>query len=103
METAIRVRPATRADERDWDTFLDRHAGGWPLAVFRWSQVLEDCFRAEPLFLIAQDANGEIFGVLPAYATNQGGGTNLYALSRSLIARTPEAANGLVDDIQSIR
>ena len=95
---AISIRVASDNDRSIWDSFLNSHGGGWPLADFRWSTILRESLGAQPVFLIAHDDADVIHGILPLYAAHQSGGARLYSLNRGLIARTPATTALLVDE-----
>lgn len=101
MTSGLAVRFATDADAHRWDAYLDRVPLSSPLCRYGWLKVLERSYGVTTLGFIAEDGEGSIVGLLPAYVVSDFRGRNwLYSLKFGLVADDGEAARQLMDGEQ---
>lgn len=61
----IRVRLAENDDRLKWDDYVLSHPSGGPYHLFAWKQAVEKAYYHKGLYLIAEDEQESIQGVLP--------------------------------------
>lgn len=60
----MEIRLATEADQTAWDDYVDRHPQGLAYHFYAWRQAVEQAYRYEGFYLLAETPAG-IVGVLP--------------------------------------
>ena len=61
----IVARTATEDDRERWNAFVDAADGAEIYHRYEWRRLLEDVFGHRTHYLLAEDATGELHGVLP--------------------------------------
>lgn len=59
------IRQATEEDIKIWDHYVATHPLATPYHKFAWGQACLKAYKQTPLYLIAQNASGDVCGVLP--------------------------------------
>lgn len=116
-ETDLRVRPFTGAGGA-WDEFVTGSPGWSPCHLWGWKELLEDLYGHQCLYLAAEDAAGDLRGVLPLVRlksrlfghylvsmpfVNYGGPLGDRDASRLLARRAEEIAAGDGVDLLELR
>ncbi|MEZ4485582.1 MAG: FemAB family PEP-CTERM system-associated protein [Syntrophotaleaceae bacterium] len=60
----MEIRLATEADQIAWDDYVDRHPQGLAYHCYAWRQAVEQAYRHEGFYLLAETPSG-LVGVLP--------------------------------------
>lgn len=97
--SAVRFRPFghTPQDAAAWDEYVRKHPHGSPFHLTAWKKSVETVFSYEPRYLVAEDSQGCICGVLPLFLVR-----NL--LMGSVLMSTPFAVyGGALADSQMVR
>jgi hypothetical protein len=97
QNASLRVLPAGAQDAAEWDSYLRSKSNIAPQASFGWGEVLRNCYGAEPLRLMAKDAN-RIRGVLFGYSPLPN--EKLYSVP--IVADNPEIGRALLDAARNI-
>lgn len=63
----IRVRVFQNGDEYRWDSYVNQHSDGTFFHLVSWKNVVELTFGHKSCYLIAEDENNNIVGVLPLF------------------------------------
>lgn len=61
----INIRHMTSDDRKAWDVYVDAHPNGSFCHLSGWSQVIEEGGGHQAHFLLAEDENNHIVGILP--------------------------------------
>lgn len=101
---AVQVRELLPGEDARWDAFVHQHAAGTFFHLSGWRKVVEDTFRHEPLYLVAE-TRGEWLGILPMFKVKSPfTGTNLisvpYAVYGGPLADQVEATAALLNEAQ---
>lgn len=89
------VTAAGAHDVGEWDAYLASKAGIGPYAAFGWGEVLQSCYGAEPVRLMAKGPSG-ICGIFFGYVPRSAGGSRtLY--SAPIVADDPKIGRALLD------
>ena len=59
------VRCAETIDQARWDEYVRDHASRGPYHLFAWRQAIEQAYRHQAYFLLAEGEGGEVRGILP--------------------------------------
>ncbi len=62
----MQIRLATDNDEKSWNIFTSKHPQGSPYHHYGWKKSVENAYGHSCYYLIAENTNKEITGVLPA-------------------------------------
>jgi len=66
LEPVLSVRPASEADRERWNAFVDTVPDAEVYHRYEWRQMLETIFGHRAHYLLAEDGDRRIVGVLPA-------------------------------------
>lgn len=66
FEASVTVRTAGREDSERWNAFVDDAPGAAVYHRYEWRELLEDVFGHRCHYLLAEDGEGNVVGVLPA-------------------------------------
>ncbi len=61
--TAVKI--ADSHDKKRWDDFVISHEDAGPYHLFAWKEAVENAYNHKAIYLIHDNANGSIEGVLP--------------------------------------
>lgn len=64
-ELMLTIRLSTEADRFYWDSFVSQNPESSPYHWYGWKNAVEKSYGHKGYYLIAEDQNGEIIGVLP--------------------------------------
>jgi len=59
------IKIATNKDQESWDNFVSNHPEASPYHRFAWKIAIESSYSHKCYYLIAEDSDGNIAGVLP--------------------------------------
>jgi len=62
----MHIRLATNDDEEKWNSFTSQHAQASPYHHFAWKKTIEKAYGHQCYYLIAENSEQEIVGVLPS-------------------------------------
>ena len=62
----MNIRRATPTDAATWDNYIAQHAEATPYHKFGWGMACEQAYKQSMHYLLAEDTNGNLTGVLPA-------------------------------------
>lgn len=99
MELPLRVRELLPGEDSRWDAFVSRHPQGTFFHLTGWRRSVQDVFRHEPRYLVAEQGRRWL-GVLPMFLTRSPFlGRNLvsvpYGVYGGVLAESEEAQAGL--------
>jgi FemAB-related protein (PEP-CTERM system-associated) len=80
------IRLAEVGDDAAWDKFVGQHPHASPFHLVAWKRTIEESFRYEPVYLLAE-LEGRIRGVLPLFLVSN------FIVKKALIS-TPFAVYG---------
>jgi FemAB-related protein (PEP-CTERM system-associated) len=60
------IRRATPNDAAAWDSYVAQHAEATPYHKFAWGMACEQAYRQSMHYLLAEDTDGKLIGILPA-------------------------------------
>lgn len=106
MNSVLRlaVRIAQEADLRDWQYFVDQTPGSSCMHHFGWHAVLREAYWVKPYYLIAEQGEGRIVGVLPLYHSRSPlTGSHLSSLEDGVLAVDEGAIASLLMHARSLR
>lgn len=103
-ESAILVRELLPGEDARWDAYVREHGDGTFFHLSGWRKVVEDTFKHEPVYLVAE-TRGEWRGVLPLFRVKSPfTGNNLisvpYAVYGGPLADADETTKALVNEAQ---
>ena len=102
--TNIVVRIADETDLLDWQVFVDQIPGSSWMHHSGWYAVLREAYWVKPYFLIAEQAQGRIAGVLPLYHSRSAlTGSHLSSLEGGVLAIDKQVAAALLTQARSLR
>lgn len=97
----IFVRELCPEEWGKWDAYVRQAPGGLPQHLAAWQTVLRKSYGYQTHYLLAEDAQGTIAGVLPLFVLSGPlFGTALSSLPGGLCADDEEIAAALVDEAQ---
>ncbi len=96
----IKIREATEDDSQPWDSFLHQFPHVPPYGCFAWKNILEDSYRVQTHFFMAEDDEGNLCGILPAYVTKTiKGNIDLYGLRYGFLYNQPTVKHALLSHL----
>jgi hypothetical protein len=94
------VREAEDADRDRWNAFVDEHRGRG-FCNFQWRDVLKRSYHVPCHYLLAQDDEGKIGGILPSYISKDfRGRRHLYSLRHGMLTTDEKAAVALLENVR---
>lgn len=97
LRAGVSVRAAVDEDRRRWDDYVSRN-GGRGFCWFAWRQILARSYRVKPLFLVAEDAAGEVAGLAALYVgRDMRGRPQAFGVRHGFLADDADAAAALYD------
>ena len=64
----MKIRLATQQDKKRWDAYVETHPQATPYHRFAWGQACEQAYKQPMQYLIAEDEQHQVCGVLPCIA-----------------------------------
>ena len=61
----MQIRLATNDDEARWNDYISRHPHVSPYHHYAWKKSIENAYKHKCFYLIAEDSNDKIVGILP--------------------------------------
>ncbi len=102
--TKIVIRTAEEADLADWQLFVDRAPHAGCMHHSGWHAVLREAYWVKPYFLVAEQAPGQIVGLLPLYHSRSPlTGSHLSSLEDGVLAIDERVATALLAHARSLR
>lgn len=103
---SVTVRELLPGEDAKWDAFVKDHPSGTFFHLSGWRKVVEDTFRHEPIYLIAEN-RGEWLGVLPLFRVKSPfTGNNLisipYAVYGGPLSAGDDVTESLMEEAQVI-
>lgn len=100
------VRELLPGEDARWDAYVEAHSEGTFFHLTGWRKIVEDTFKHEPNYLVAED-RGEWVGVLPLFRVKSPIlGQNLisvpYAVYGGVIATHEAASSLLLNEAQAL-
>ena len=101
------VRTATDDDSDRWNAFVDKADGAEIYHRYEWRRLLEDVFGQRTHYLLAEDAEGELHGVLPVSEISSAlFGRFMVSIPYfnycGVLADSPYATSALLDNVCSL-
>ena len=101
----VTVRELLPGEDAKWDAYVRDHPGGTFFHLSGWRKVVEDCFKHEVFYLVAE-TRGEWLGVLPLFRVKSPfTGNNLisvpYGVYGGPLASNQGATKALLNEAQS--
>ena len=62
-----KINRATKDDQQRWNSYVESQLVENHAYLWEWRQIIETVFKHTPHYLLAEDDNGEIVGVLPLF------------------------------------
>ncbi len=96
-DKSLSVHTAGEADKARWDAFVINHPDSTFFHRFGWQQVIQNTYNHQPYYLLAENAAGEVCGILPLIFINSP------FFGRSLISTAFTVGGGLLSDDERTR
>lgn len=98
MTESLNIRPAVDEDRNQWNEFVYSFPDVPPFCQYEWKGILEQSYRVDSDFYVAEDSNRNIVGLLPLYYTYSLRNTpQLFCLRYGLLGTSKEVRSQLLE------